>query len=76
MSKDKNSDRGNHWTVHLERAAREFLDDVRDVVPEDTRTHLRNSRRELLLAARSLLDERIEDLEPDREREPRNVEVN
>lgn len=75
MSQDNDSAQRDHWTVHLGRAARGLFDEARDVVPEETRTHLRNSRREMLLAVRALLDERIEDLRPEPEREPRNVEV-
>lgn len=75
MAQDNDSNRRVHWTVHLGRAAREFYDEAQEIVPKDTRTHLRNSRRELLLAIRSLIDERIEDLEPEPERKARDVEI-
>ncbi len=45
------------------RAPRGLIGLWRDVVPSEVRTHLRAARKERLLAARALLDHRIEHLE-------------
>lgn len=51
------------WMEHLNKAFDSFFKEMKDLVPEETYGHFKNSRREFLLALRSLLDKKIEKLE-------------
>jgi hypothetical protein len=62
------------WTEHLGKAFEAFVRDLRGVLPEETYTHLQASRKELLLALRSLIDREIEKLEEE-PKKARKVEV-
>jgi len=63
------------WLEHLGKAWEAFLRDMKSVLPEETREHLRASRRERLLAMRSLIDHQIERLEKKPTRTARKVEI-
>lgn len=63
------------WTEHLGKAFEAFMRDLRRVFPEEAYTHLRASQRELLLALRALIDQKIERMERPPERKARKVEV-
>jgi len=62
------------WLEHLSKAFEAFIRDLRGILPEETHRHLQASRRELLLALRSLLDREIEKLE-EKPKKARKVEV-
>lgn len=51
------------WTEHLGKAFEAFLRDLKGILPQETYEHLQASRKELLLALRSLIDREIERLE-------------
>ncbi len=51
------------WLEYLSQACDAFLEDVFSFVPEDTKAHLKNARKEFLLAIRSIIDQKIEELE-------------
>jgi hypothetical protein len=56
-----------------------FWDLCLDFVPDDARQHLRASRKEKLLALRSILDARIENIDregKDGKKKPQKVKVN
>ncbi|MBI4454727.1 MAG: hypothetical protein HY644_02380 [Acidobacteria bacterium] len=63
------------WIEHLGRAFETFFRDLKGVLPEETYAHLRASRKEFLLAARSLIDRQIQKLEQEPKRKARKVEV-
>lgn len=53
----------HRWIEHLIKAWDTFIEDFFSFVPEESRKHLKNARREVLLALRSALDKKIEELE-------------
>lgn len=63
------------WTEHLGKAFEAFVRDLRGILPQETYEHLQASRKELLLALRSLIDREIERLEGTPERKARKLEV-
>lgn len=65
------------WVVHLSKAVEGFFDEMKGVVPEDTKTHIRASMREMLLAFRTFLDKGIDLVEKKekKKRQPKKVEV-
>jgi len=48
------------WVGHLGKAIESFVGDMKGILPADTYNHLRASRREMLLAIRSVIDREIE----------------
>jgi len=63
-----------HRHSHGPPKPKEVLDKL---VPEETRKHLTNARKEWLLAVRSLIDERIDQLEEKEQasKESRQIEI-
>lgn len=53
----------HRWIEHLAKAWDAFLEDMFSFVPDESKRHLRNARREILLALRSAIDKKIEELE-------------
>jgi|YelNatPaOPRAMG01_1025707.scaffolds.fasta_scaffold14081_3 hypothetical protein len=51
------------WMEYLSKACDSFFKEMKGFIPEDTYEHFKNSRKEFLLALRSLLDRKIEKLE-------------
>jgi len=51
------------WIEHLADAWDAFMEEMFSFVPEDTKTHLKNARKEVLLALKSIIEKRIEELE-------------
>lgn len=51
------------WMEHLVNAWDAFMEDLFSFVPENSKTHLKNARKEFLLALRSILDKKIEEIE-------------
>lgn len=62
------------WAEHLLNAWEAFLDDVFSFVPEESRKHLKNAKKEVLLAIKSAIDKKIEELEKDK-REVKKIKV-
>lgn len=62
------------WVEHLLNAWEAFLDDVFSFVPEESRKHLKNAKKEVLLAIKSAIDKKIEELEKDK-REVKKIKV-
>jgi len=60
------------WMEHLNKAFDSFFKEIKELVPEETYDHLKNSRRESLLALRAIIDKKIEKLE---KKEVHRVEV-
>lgn len=48
---------------HLLDAWDAFIEDIFSFVPENSKTHLKNAKKEFLLALRSILDQKIEEIE-------------
>jgi hypothetical protein len=63
------------WVGYLGKAVESLLNDIKGIMPEDTYSHLRASRKEMLLAIRSVLDREIARAEGERKPEARKVEV-
>jgi len=63
------------WIGHLGKAAESFVKDLKGVLPEETYTHLRSSRRELLLAIRAVIDREIERAEKEHAPQAHKIEV-
>jgi hypothetical protein len=63
------------WVGHLGRAVESFVSDLKGILPEDTYNHLRASRKELLLAIRSVIDREIERSAGESRSQTRKVEV-
>ncbi len=63
------------WVDHLIKAWDAFFEDVFAFVPEETKRHLKNARKEILLAAKSALEKRIEDLEKDEKQGVKRIKV-
>jgi hypothetical protein len=63
------------WVGYLGKAVESFVHDLKGVLPADTYNHLRASRKELLLAIRSVIDREIERSERDAPAQARKVEV-
>jgi hypothetical protein len=51
------------WIEHLAQAWDAFMEEMFSFVPEETKTHLKNARKEVLLALKSVIEKRIEELE-------------
>jgi len=51
------------WIEHLADAWDAFMEEMFSFVPEETKTHLKNVRKEVLLALKSIIEKRIEELE-------------
>jgi len=51
------------WIEHLANAWDAFMEEMFSFVPEDTKTHLKNARKEVLLALKSVIEKKIEELE-------------
>ena len=63
------------WVGHLGKAVESLLKDLKGIMPEDTYNHLRASRKEMLLAIRSVLDREIERAEGEKKPAAHRVEV-
>ena len=63
------------WVGHLGRAVESFVSDLKGILPEGTYNHLRASRKEMLLAIRSVIDREIQRSEGESRPEARKVEV-
>jgi|Deesub1362B_J571_1020462.scaffolds.fasta_scaffold29000_2 hypothetical protein len=63
------------WVEYLSKAVDAFIDDMKTVVPDETKTHLRNSVKEFMLAIRTLIDRKIEKIEGEKKEEGHKVEV-
>ncbi len=63
------------WVEYLSKAVDAFIDDMKTVVPDETKTHLRNSVKEFMLAVRTLIDRKIEKIEGEKKEEGHKVEV-
>jgi hypothetical protein len=51
------------WMEHLAQAWDAFIEEVFSFVPEETKKHVKNARKEMLLALKSIIEKRIEELE-------------
>ncbi len=63
------------WIEHLAQAWDELLEDVFSCVPDETRKHLKNARKEFLLAIRGIIDKKIESLEKKKGASVKKVKV-
>ncbi len=54
------------WMEHLIDAWDAFIEEIFSFIPEETKKHIKNARKEILLALRSVIDKRIEELEKDK----------
>ncbi len=48
---------------HLNHAFEALIEDLTSFVPEKSRTHLKNAKKEMLLALKELIENKIEELE-------------
>jgi hypothetical protein len=51
------------WIEHLAQAWDAFMEEMFSFVPEETKKHINNARKEVLLALKSVIEKRIEELE-------------
>ncbi len=63
------------WIEYMGKAFEAFTRDVRGILPEETYSHMRASRREFWLAVRSLIDQRIKNLEKEPAHRVRKLQV-
>ncbi len=64
------------WVEHLGKAFDAFFKDLKGVVPDETYNHLKGSKREMLLAIRSIIDREIERLEKEQKKgKAKKVEI-
>ncbi len=54
------------WVEYLVKAWDAFLEDVFSFVPDETKKHLKNARKEILLAVKSVIEKKIEELEKEK----------
>jgi hypothetical protein len=62
------------WMEHLSKAVDAFVEDIKGIVPPETKVHLKNSVKEFMLAIKTVLDRKIEKMEEKKE-EGHRVEV-
>lgn len=62
------------WVEHLANAWKAFFEDLFSFVPEESKIHLKNARKEILLAIKSMIEKKIEDLEKEK-REVKKIKV-
>jgi len=63
------------WLEYLSKAVDAFIDDMKTVVPDETKMHLRNSVKEFMLAIRTLIDRKIEKIEGEKREKGHKVEI-
>ncbi|MCS7199529.1 MAG: hypothetical protein N2327_05810 [Caldimicrobium sp.] len=63
------------WVDHLAKAWDAFFEDLFSFIPEESRKHLRNARKEVLLAMKTALEKRIEELEKEEKQEVKKIQV-
>ncbi|PMP66275.1 MAG: hypothetical protein C0190_05810 [Thermodesulfobacterium geofontis] len=51
------------WVEYLAQAWDSFMEEMFSFIPEETKEHIRNARKEVLLALKSVIEKRIEELE-------------
>lgn len=51
------------WVIYLGKAVESFIKEIKGTFPEETKDHVRNAFKEMMLALRSLLDEGITKME-------------
>ncbi len=51
------------WIEHLGKAFEALLEDLTSFVPEKSKEHLKNARKEMLLALKEVIEKKIEELE-------------
>lgn len=54
------------WVEYLIKAWNAFIEDLFSFVPEESKKHLKNARKEVLLAFKSALEKKIEELEKEK----------
>ncbi len=62
------------WVEYLIKAWDALLEDIFSFVPEETKKHLKNARKEVLLAFKSALEKKIEELEKEK-KEVKKIKV-
>jgi len=63
------------WVEHLVQAWDAFFEDLFSFVPDETKKHLKNARKEVLLAVKSAIEKKIEELEREGKKEVKKVKV-
>lgn len=51
------------WVMYLGKAVESFIKEIKGTFPEETKEHVRNAVKEMMLAFKSLLDEGITKIE-------------
>jgi len=51
------------WIEHMVQAWDAFMEEMFSFVPEESKKHIKNARKEILLALKSVIEKRIEELE-------------
>ena len=74
---EKTEKEREHWMNHFAKGFDALFEEIKGTVPEDFKTHTRNSIRELLLAVEALIDHGVKRLEKKEKspKAPRKVEV-
>ncbi len=64
------------WVIYLGKAVESFIKDIKGTFPDDTKEHVRNAVKEVMLAFKSLVDEGIIRMEKKKEKKKtRRVKV-
>lgn len=63
------------WVEHLTQAWDALIEDLFSFVPEESKKHLKNARKEILLAFKSALEVRLAELEKSEKKEVKKVKV-
>ncbi|MGB9667688.1 MAG: hypothetical protein ACPLSJ_00470 [Thermosulfidibacteraceae bacterium] len=63
------------WIEYMCKAWESFIDDIFSFVPEESKKHIKNARKEVLLALRAFIDKRIEEIESKKNQEIKKIEV-
>ncbi|MEZ0344323.1 MAG: hypothetical protein ABWJ99_05940 [Caldimicrobium sp.] len=62
------------WVEYLVKAWDAFMEDLFSFIPEESKKHLMNARKEVLLAFKSALEKKIEELETEK-KEVKKIKV-
>lgn len=65
----------HRWVEHLAQAWDLFLEDLFSFVPEKSKVHFKNVKKELLLAMKSVIEEKISQLEKTEKKEIKKIKV-
>lgn len=63
------------WVEHMTQAWDALLEDLFSCVPEESKKHLKNARKEFLHALKSVIEARIAELEKSEKKELKKIKI-